>query len=44
MSQVDLYSGEYSRFTQELQSAIRRETWGEEMGQSGWITTTNRTG
>jgi SAM-dependent methyltransferase len=39
MSKVDLYSGEYSRFSEELQSAIRKETWGEEMGQSGWITT-----
>ena len=39
MSKVDLYTGEYGRFAEALQSAIRRETWGEEMGQSGWITT-----
>ena len=35
---VDLYAPTYGRFHETLHTEIRRETWGEEFGQSGWIT------
>jgi len=34
----DLYAPTYSRFHETLHTEVRRETWGEEFGQSGWIT------
>lgn len=35
---VDLYAPTYGRFSETLHTEVRRETWGEEFGQSGWIT------
>lgn len=36
--QPDLYAPTYGRFHEDLHTAVRRETWGEEFGQSGWTT------
>lgn len=35
---VDYYGAQYAGFATELYSQIRRETYGEDMGQSGWQT------
>lgn len=35
---VDLYAPTYGRFHEALHTQVRREAWGEEFGQSGWIT------
>ncbi len=37
---VDLYDSTYGRFDEALYAAIRREVWGEEIGQNGWTTAT----
>ncbi|MGH9659630.1 MAG: SAM-dependent methyltransferase [Bryobacteraceae bacterium] len=37
-SRIDLYAPTYSRFSETLHTEVRRETWGEEFGQSGWTT------
>jgi len=37
-SEPDLYAPTYGRFSEALHTEVRRETWGEEFGQSGWIT------
>ena len=34
----DLYAPTYGCFDRTLHTQVRRETWGEEFGQSGWIT------
>ena len=36
--QFDLYDSYYGRLAAEAQSAVRRETWDEDVGQSSWIT------
>jgi len=36
--QFNLYDGYYRRLAAEAQSAVRHETWGEDVGQSSWIT------
>ncbi len=36
--EVDLYAPTYGRFHETLHTEVRRDTWGEEFGQSGWIT------
>ena len=36
--QFDLYDGYYGRLDAEAQSAVRRETYDEDVGQSSWIT------
>lgn len=36
---VDFYDATYGRFEDVLYREIRRETWGEDIGQNGWITT-----
>jgi SAM-dependent methyltransferase len=36
--QFDLYDSYYGRLTAEAQSAVRGETWDEDVGQSSWIT------
>ena len=36
--QFDLYDGYYSRLAADAQSAVRRETYDEDLGQSSWIT------
>ncbi len=43
-NESDLYAPTYSRFNETLYTEVRRETWGEEFGQSGWITTTEQDG
>lgn len=35
---VDLYAPTYGQFHETLHAEVRRETWGEEFGQSGWTT------
>ena len=35
---VDLYAPTYGRSHESLHTQVRRETWGDEFGQSGWIT------
>lgn len=35
---VNLYDNHYDRFDEEVYRAIRRETYGEDLGQSSWIT------
>ena len=37
--QVDLYSSTYGNFQQQVLAKIRRETFGEDIGQNSWITT-----
>src|SRR3990172_8728540 len=37
-SELDLYAPTYGQFTEALHTEVRRDTWGEEFGQSGWIT------
>lgn len=35
---VDFYDSTYGHFAESLYRDIRRETWGEDFGQNGWIT------
>ena len=37
--QVDLYSSTYGNFQKHVLAEIRRETYGEDIGQNSWITT-----
>jgi SAM-dependent methyltransferase len=36
---VDLFDNTYAKFKEDVLSEIRRETYGEDIGQSSWITT-----
>jgi SAM-dependent methyltransferase len=36
--QVDLYNTTYSHFTDTVHDAVRRETYGDDIGQNSWIT------
>ncbi len=36
--QVDLYTTTYASFESEVREAVRRETYGEDIGQSSWLT------
>jgi ubiquinone/menaquinone biosynthesis C-methylase UbiE len=38
-NQVDLYRSTYGNFEEQVLAAIRRETYGEDIGQNSWITT-----
>jgi cyclopropane fatty-acyl-phospholipid synthase-like methyltransferase len=38
-NQVDLYNSTYGNFQAQVLAEIRRETYGEDIGQSSWITT-----
>jgi len=38
-NQVDLYSSTYGNFEEQVLAEIRRETYGEDIGQNSWITT-----
>ncbi len=40
----DLYAPTYGRFNETLHTEVRRETWGEEFGQSGWTTAVEQDG
>src|SRR5437899_607841 len=35
---VDLYEATYARFDEAVYREVRREAWGEDIGQNGWIT------
>jgi ubiquinone/menaquinone biosynthesis C-methylase UbiE len=35
---VDLYGASYGGFATELYAAVRREAWGEDVGQNSWLT------
>jgi SAM-dependent methyltransferase len=37
-SDVDLYDGHYAHLATDVQSDVRRETYGEDLGQASWIT------
>jgi cyclopropane fatty-acyl-phospholipid synthase-like methyltransferase len=37
--QVDLYNSTYSNFQEQVLAEIRRDTYGEDIGQNSWITT-----
>jgi hypothetical protein len=37
--QVDLYSSTYGNFKEQVLAEVRRETYGEDIGQNSWITT-----
>ena len=36
---VDLYNSTYGNFQEQVLAEIRRETYGEDIGQNSWITT-----
>jgi len=38
-NQVDLYNSTYGNFQEQVMAVIRRETYGEDIGQNSWITT-----
>src|SRR5512144_542420 len=38
-NQVDLYNSTYGNFREQVLAEIRRETYGEDIGQNSWITT-----
>jgi SAM-dependent methyltransferase len=38
-NRVDLYDSTYGNFTEHVLSEIRRETYGDDIGQNSWITT-----
>jgi SAM-dependent methyltransferase len=38
-NQVDLYNSTYGNFQEQVLAKIRRETYGEDIGQNSWITT-----
>jgi SAM-dependent methyltransferase len=38
-NKVDLYNSTYGNFNEDVLSAVRRETFGEDIGQNSWITT-----
>jgi len=37
--QVDLYNSTYGNFKEQVNAEVRRETYGEDIGQNSWITT-----
>jgi len=37
-SSVDLYNNVYADFTSRAEAAVRQETYGEDLGQSSWLT------
>lgn len=39
-SPIDLYDNVYADFASGIEAAVRRETYGEDMGQSSWLTAT----
>ena len=38
-NQVDLYNSTYGNFREQVLAEIRRETYGDDIGQNSWITT-----
>jgi tRNA A58 N-methylase Trm61 len=39
MEKVDLYNGAYGNYGAEVYRQIRVETYGEDLGQTSWVTT-----
>ena len=39
LNRVDLYNSTYGNFSEQVFAEIRRETYGEDIGQNSWITT-----
>ena len=37
-SDIDLYDGHYAQLAADVQGEVRRETYGEDLGQASWIT------
>lgn len=37
-AKVDLFSGTYKNYSEEVYGSIRRETYGEDIGQTSWLT------
>ena len=37
--EFDLYDTSYDHYAAEVQREVRRETYGEDIGQTGWMTT-----
>jgi ubiquinone/menaquinone biosynthesis C-methylase UbiE len=37
-AQVEIYSGTYQHYSDEVYRQIRQETWGEDIGQNSWLT------
>jgi SAM-dependent methyltransferase len=40
VTKVDLYSASYGGFARDIYAEVRREAWGEEIGQNSWLTRT----
>jgi hypothetical protein len=38
-NQVDLYNSTYGNFQEQVLATVRREAFGEDIGQNSWITT-----
>jgi cyclopropane fatty-acyl-phospholipid synthase-like methyltransferase len=36
--EVDLYNTSYGHFTKQASAVVRRQTWGEDIGQNSWLT------
>ena len=41
---VELYGHVYGDFASAAETAVRRETYGEDIGQSSWLTVLSRAG
>ena len=41
---VDLYDGAYANYQLEVYREVRIETYGEDLGQTSWVTTEESTG
>jgi len=37
--QVDLYDNAYGKYESDIYRHVRRETYGEDFGQTSWVTT-----
>ena len=35
---VDLFYSSYSHFTEQVMNAVRKETFGDDIGQNSWLT------
>ena len=44
MGKVDLYDNVYGDFASSAEAAVRRETYGEDLGQSSWLTAASGSG
>jgi SAM-dependent methyltransferase len=37
-NRIDLYNTAYAHYANDVEAAVRKETYGEDIGQSSWIT------